>query len=131
MDKSSNSLERKGARLVEIDRWFPSSKLCSNCFYQVSEMLLDVREWNCPHCNTHHDRDENAARNIRAEGIRLIKAEGDARSPLASPLGRRLANAALSAVSAVGGEVSPNLGRKSKFRHSPVITEAPSSAVGN
>jgi putative transposase len=103
-------LERKGGKLIEIDRWFPSSKLCSNCFYQISEMPLDVREWTCPHCGTHHDRDGNAATNIRAEGIRMIKAEG-------------------SAVSAVGGEVSPNLGRKSKFRHSPVITEAPTSTV--
>jgi putative transposase len=103
-------LERRGAKLVEIDRWFPSSKLCSNCFYQIGEMPLDVREWTCPHCNTHHDRDANAAQNIRTEGIRMIKAEG-------------------SAVSAVGGEVSPILGRKSKFRHSPVITEAPTSTV--
>ncbi len=98
-------LERKGAKLVEIDRWFPSSKLCSNCFYQIIEMPLDIREWICPHCHTHHDRDGNAAANIRVEGIRMIKAEG-------------------SSVSAVGGDVSPNLGRKSKFRHSPVITEA-------
>jgi putative transposase len=64
-------LERKGAKLVEIDRWFPSSKLCSNCFYQVSEMSLDIRGWTCPHCGTHHDRDGNAAINIRAEGIRM------------------------------------------------------------
>ncbi|MGH1394718.1 MAG: RNA-guided endonuclease InsQ/TnpB family protein [Trichormus sp.] len=98
-------LERKGAKLVEIDRWFPSSKLCSNCFYQVSEMPLDVREWTCPHCGTHHDRDGNAAINIRAEGIRMLKAEG-------------------SAVSAVGGEVRPKMGRKSHLRHSPVSTEA-------
>ena len=98
-------LERKGGKLVEIDRWFPSSKLCSNCFYQIGEMPLDIREWTCPHCGTHHDRDENAAINIRAEGIRMLKAEG-------------------SAVSAVGGEVRPKLGRKSKLRHSPVITEA-------
>jgi putative transposase len=110
-------LARIGAKLIEIDRWFPSSKLCSNCFYQLSELSLDVREWTCPHCNTHHDRDGNAAINIRAEGIRMIKAEG-----MASP--RKL-----SAVSAVGGEVSPILGRKSKFRHSPVITEAPTSTV--
>ncbi|MEH2266537.1 RNA-guided endonuclease InsQ/TnpB family protein [Nostoc sp.] len=103
-------LERRGGKLIEIDRWFPSSKLCSNCFYQIGEMPLDVREWTCPHCNTHHDRDANAAQNIRAEGIRMIKAEG-------------------SAVSAVGGEVSPTLGRKSKFRHSPLITEAPTSTV--
>nr|WP_199303403.1 RNA-guided endonuclease TnpB family protein [Coleofasciculus sp. FACHB-SPT9] len=98
-------LERKGGKLIEIDRWFPSSKLCSNCFNQIGEMSLEVREWTCPHCNTHHDRDGNAAINIRAEGIRMLKAEG-------------------SAVSAVGGEIRPRLGRKSKLRHSPVITEA-------
>ncbi len=98
-------LERKGAKLVEIDRWFPSSKLCSKCFYQIKEMLLDVREWICPHCGAHRDRDENAAINIRAEGIRMLKAEG-------------------SAVSAVGGEVRPKMGRKSNLRHSPLITEA-------
>lgn len=98
-------LERKGAKLVEIDRWFPSSKLCSNCFYQVSEMPLDVREWTCPHCGAHHDRDGNAAINIRSEGIRMLKAEG-------------------SAVSAVGGEVRPRMGRKSHLWHSPVSTEA-------
>jgi len=105
-------LERKGGKLVEIDRWFPSSKLCSNCFYQMGEMPLDVREWTCPHCGTHHDRDGNAAINIRAEGIRMLKADG-------------------SAVSAVGGEVRPKMGRKSHLRHSPVSTEAPSAcAVG-
>ena len=98
-------LERKGGKLVEIDRWFPSSKLCSNCFYQVSDMPLDVREWTCPHCGSHHDRDGNAAINIRGEGIRIIKAEG-------------------AAVSAVGGEIRPKLGRKSKLRHSPMSTEA-------
>ena len=97
--------ELKGGKLVEIDRWFPSSKLCSNCFYQRWEMPLDVRVWTCPHCGTHHDRDGNAAINIRAEGIRMLKADG-------------------SAVSAVGGEVRPKLGRKSHLRHSPVSTEA-------
>ncbi|KAB8319032.1 IS200/IS605 family element transposase accessory protein TnpB [Tolypothrix campylonemoides VB511288] len=101
-------LQRKGAKLVEINRWFPSSKLCSNCFYQMSEMPLDVREWACPYCGTDHDRDGNAAINIRTEGIRMLKAEG-------------------SAVSAVGGEVRPKMGRKSNLGHSPLITEAPSA----
>lgn len=101
-------LERKAGKLIEINRWFPSSKLCSNCFYQVSEMPLDVREWTCPHCGTHHDRDGNAAMNIRAEGIRMLKADG-------------------SAVSAVGGEVRPKMGRKSHLRHSPMSTEASSA----
>lgn len=63
-------LKQKGGLLVEIDRWFPSSKICSNCHYQVSEMPLDIREWTCPSCGTIHDRDENASKNIRAEGIR-------------------------------------------------------------
>jgi putative transposase len=99
-------LERKGAKLVEIDRWFPSSKLCSNCFYEMDEMPLDIREWSCPNCGTHHDRDGNAAINIRAEGIRMLKADG-------------------SAVSAVGGGVRPKRGRKSHLWHSLVSTEAP------
>ncbi|KMW69930.1 RNA-guided endonuclease InsQ/TnpB family protein, partial [Limnoraphis robusta] len=42
-------LEQKGGKLVEIDRWFPSSKLCSNCYYQIDELPLDIREWTCPH----------------------------------------------------------------------------------
>ena len=69
-------LKQKGGLLVEIDRWFPSSKTCSSCLYQMSEMPLDVREWTCPSCNTHHDRDENAAKNIRAEGIRQLSVLG-------------------------------------------------------
>jgi len=81
-------LERKGGKLVEIDRWFPSSKLCSNCLDRVSEMSLNVREWTCPHCGTYHDRDGNAAMNIRTEGIRMLQTDG-------------------TAVSAVGGEVRP------------------------
>ena len=75
-------LKCKGAKFVEIDRWLPRSKLFSNCFHQVSEMPLDVREWTCPHCGTHHDREGNAAINIRAEGIRMLKAEGSAVSAL-------------------------------------------------
>jgi putative transposase len=98
--------ERKGGNLVEVDRWFPSSKLCSNCFHQRIQMPLDMREWTCPHCGTDHDRQGNAAINMRAEGIRIPKTEG-------------------SAVSALGGEVRPKLGRKSKLLPSPMSTEAP------
>ncbi|MGK7926784.1 MAG: RNA-guided endonuclease InsQ/TnpB family protein [Spirulina sp.] len=65
-------LAKEGKRLVEIDRWFPSSKLCSECGHQVDKMPLNVREWTCPECQSHHDRDENASRNIRAEGIRQL-----------------------------------------------------------
>jgi putative transposase len=114
-------LERKGGKFVEIDRWFPSSKLCSNCFYQVREMPLDVREWTCPHCGTHHDRDGNAALNIRAEGIRMLALSI---STSLDGTAVEMIKAEGSAVSAVGGDVRPKLGRKSKLRHSPVSTEA-------
>ena len=97
-------LEKKGGRLVEIDRWFPSSKLCCNCYHQVEEMPLDVREWTCPHCNTRHDRDGNAATNTRAEGIRMLQVDGVS-------------------ISADRGEVSLKLGRKSKLQHSPLKSE--------
>jgi putative transposase len=102
-------LDKKGGKLVEIDRWFPSSKLCSNCYHQVEAMPLDVREWTCPHCGTRHDRDGNAATNIREEGIRLLQVDG-------------------TSISAVGGEVRPKGGRKSVLRHSLTSTEAPGVA---
>jgi putative transposase len=98
-------LEKKGGKLVEIDRWFPSSKLCSNCYHQVEKLPLDIREWVCPSCGTHHDRDGNAATNIRAEGIRMLQVDG-------------------TSISANGGEVRPMKGRKSVLRHSPVMLEA-------
>ena len=99
-------LEKKGGKLVEIDRWFPSSKLCSNCYHQVDEMPLHIREWTCTNCGTQHDRDGNAATNIRSEGIRLLQVDG-------------------TSISASGGEIRPKGGRKSVLRHSPVKLEAP------
>ncbi|MCD8490020.1 MAG: transposase [Desertifilum sp.] len=53
-----------GRNLVKIDRWFPSSKRCGNCGHVVERLPLSVREWDCPSCGSHHDRDVNAARNI-------------------------------------------------------------------
>jgi putative transposase len=58
-----------GRKLVKIDRWFPSSKRCGNCGHIVEKLPLDVREWDCPECGTHHDRDINAAQNILAAGL--------------------------------------------------------------
>ncbi len=58
-----------GRTYIEIDRWFPSSKRCSNCGFMVEKMPLTVREWECPRCGTHHDRDVNAASNILAAGL--------------------------------------------------------------
>lgn len=61
-----------GRTLVKIDRWFPSSKRCGNCGHVVDKLPLNVREWDCPECGTHHDRDINAANNILAAGLAVI-----------------------------------------------------------
>ena len=68
----SYKLEQKGGVLVEIDRFFPSSKMCSNCGHIHQELELKDREWTCSQCSTHHLRDENASRNIRTEGIKIL-----------------------------------------------------------
>jgi putative transposase len=58
-----------GRTLIKIDRWFPSSKQCGNCGHIVDKMPLNIREWDCPNCGMHHDRDINAAKNILAAGL--------------------------------------------------------------
>ncbi|MBD2481020.1 RNA-guided endonuclease TnpB family protein [Planktothrix sp. FACHB-1365] len=68
----SYKLEREGGKLIEVDRFFPSTKLCHCCQFKNNSLNLSVREWVCPNCQTHHDRDENAARNIREEGIKIL-----------------------------------------------------------
>lgn len=63
-------LKYKCDTLIEIDRWFASSQTCCSCGYRnVRVKNLNVREWTCPECGTHHDRDANAARNILREGL--------------------------------------------------------------
>ena len=73
---------RYGRTFHQIDRWFPSSKLCSACGALAESMPLNVREWTCP-CGAVHDRDVNAARNILAAGRaeRLNACGGDVRPP--------------------------------------------------
>ena len=62
-----------GKQVVVIDRFYPSSQLCCNCGAQWSGTKdLSVREWTCPKCGTVHDRDVNAAKNILAEGLRVL-----------------------------------------------------------
>ncbi|MBW4681013.1 MAG: transposase [Microcoleus vaginatus WJT46-NPBG5] len=57
-----------GRNLVKTDRWFPSSKRCGNCGHIIEKLSLSIREWDCPNCGVHHDRDINASRNILAAG---------------------------------------------------------------
>lgn len=64
-------LAERGKVLVKIDKWFPSSKMCSECGAINSELTLKTREWICE-CGAHHDRDLNAAINIRTVGLALV-----------------------------------------------------------
>lgn len=68
----AQKLEAKGSVLVKVGRWYPSTKTCSCCGYVNSAVTLGVDEWTCPDCGTHHDRDRNAAVNIREEGKRIF-----------------------------------------------------------
>ena len=60
-----------GREIVKVDTWFPSSQICSECGHKDGKKSLDIREWTCPICHTHHDRDINASINILIEGLRI------------------------------------------------------------
>lgn len=63
-------------KIIEIGRFYPSSKLCSYCGHKMQYMGLEIREWSCPNCCEHHDRDVNAAINIKNEGLRILDSVG-------------------------------------------------------
>jgi putative transposase len=62
-----------GRHLIVIDRWYPSSKTCSNCGHLLADLSLSTRTWQCPSCRTRHDRDHNAAKNILAAGLAVAR----------------------------------------------------------
>ena len=70
-----------GRELIGIDKWYPSSKRCSDCGHTVPKMPLNVRQWTCPECGSEHDRDVNAARNVLAAGL-AVSALGESVSPV-------------------------------------------------
>lgn len=63
-------------QIVEIGRFYPSSKICHCCGYRMQYMGLEIRNWTCPNCDTPNDRDVNAAINIKNEGLRLLDLVG-------------------------------------------------------
>ena len=66
-------LDERGRVLVKIDRWYPSSKTCSECGYVIPALELSQRSWECPKCGKMHHRDVNASRNILREGLKIAK----------------------------------------------------------
>ena len=62
----------KGRVFHRIDKWFPSSQICSNCGYNDGKHTLDIREWTCPNCGKILDRDINASINILEQGLREL-----------------------------------------------------------
>jgi len=61
--------QRRGGQVVVIDRWYPSSKTCSCCLHELEVLDLGTRQWTCPGCGTLHDRDVNAAINLRNRAV--------------------------------------------------------------
>lgn len=61
-----------GREIIKVDKWFPSSQLCSECGHKDGKKSLEIREWTCPVCHAHHDRDINASINILTEGLRIL-----------------------------------------------------------
>ncbi|HEX5494956.1 MAG TPA: RNA-guided endonuclease TnpB family protein [Mycobacteriales bacterium] len=72
--------QRAGRQVAVIDRWYPSSKTCSNCGHLLATLSLGTRQWTCPGCGTQHDRDHNAAKNIdTAAGLAVAASGGPVR----------------------------------------------------
>ncbi|MFC8388324.1 RNA-guided endonuclease InsQ/TnpB family protein [Streptomyces sp. NPDC057238] len=77
-----------GREVIAIDRFFPSSKLCSTCGTLRGKMPLSVREWTCDSCGTTHDRDVNAAKNILAAGLAVSVCGASVRPQRSTPGGQ-------------------------------------------
>ena len=70
-----------GRTLIIAGKWFPSSQRCSECGHVDGKKPLDVRDWTCPKCGEHHDRDINAAKNLSRVGQTRFQAPGDLGKP--------------------------------------------------
>lgn len=101
---------KTGKGYIEVNRFFASSKTCSCCLHTQAQMPLNIRMWTCDKCGTKHDRDINAAINIRNEAQRMI--------------------AAGIVATANGDTVSRGAGRKSSIALVPLKLEAPSFRAG-
>ena len=76
IEKLEYKAVQAGKHLVKINPWFASSKTCSECHHRLDALPLNIRHWECPSCHAQHDRDINAAMNIKQQGIIILKAAG-------------------------------------------------------
>jgi len=95
--------DMRGGQIIVADRWFASSKTCSACGHKLDELPLSVWQWNCPECGATHDRDVNAAINLK--------------------------NLAVSSTVSARGEESAGSGRKTRVKLSSVKQEVSSKSV--
>ena len=70
VDKLKYKSEQRGITLHQVDTFFASSKICSGCGHKKDKLSLSIREWTCNNCNMKHDRDVNAAINIKKEALK-------------------------------------------------------------
>ena len=76
VSKLEYKAKAKGHHLLKLSQWFAGSKTCSCCGHKMEELPLNIREWSCPSCSTHHQRDVNAAINHLKQGMIELKAAG-------------------------------------------------------
>lgn len=94
----SYKVTRRGGTVIRVDRWAPTSKVCSSCGHCMEQMALSVRFWTCPACASEHDRDVNAALNLLALGRgTALDARGDRRSGAAQAVSLPVAEPRISA----------------------------------
>jgi putative transposase len=97
--------EKEGKVYLEVDRFFPSSKTCHVCLNQVGSLPLDIRSWTCDSCQTKHDRDVNAAINIKNEALRILELGTSSTAPLRERKTSGKTSVLLDAVPVEGGSL--------------------------
>ena len=74
-----------GRTFIKVSRTFPSSALCFECGEVDADLMLEELQWTCPACGAEHDRDVNAAKNLKAKGLRLLGHPEDTGPVIGSP----------------------------------------------
>ena len=76
LDKLERKCKQEGVKFIKISKYYPSTQICSKCHKRNKKISgrenLGIRDWDCPHCHTHHNRDVNAAKNILNKGLQIV-----------------------------------------------------------